>query len=186
MRPIVVSTLVTLDGVMEAPGGEPSHPHTGWAGDHMTKAEEEHKFREVQEAESLLLGRVTYESFAGAWPNYEGPFADRMNAMAKHVVSSTLHAPEWNNTSVISGDIFGEIEVLRNGEGGPILVNGSKSLVHSLFERGMVDELRLMIFPVILGSGFRLYPESADKISLRMVESVRFASGVVENRYQVL
>ena len=76
--------------------------------------------------------------------------------------------------------------MLRNGEGGPILVNGSKSLVHSLFERGMVDELRLMIFPVILGSGFRLYPESADKISLRMVESVRFASGVVENRYQVL
>ena len=126
----------------------------------MTTVEEGHKYREVLEAESLLLGRVTYESFAGAWPNYEGPFADRMNATAKHVVSSTLQSPEWNNTSVISGDLFGQIQSLRGSDGGPILVNGSKTLVHALFERGLVDELRLMVFPEILGSGFKVFPES--------------------------
>jgi len=151
----------------------------------MTSVEEEHKSRKVLEAESLLLGRVTYESFAGAWPNYEGPFADRMNATAKHVVSSTLQSLEWNNCSVFSGDVFGQIQSLRGSDGGPILVNGSRTLVHALFERGMVDELRLMVFPEILGSGFKVFPESPERIRMRLVESVRFESGVVENTYRI-
>src|SRR5688500_16095188 len=105
MRKLIVSELVTLDGVMEAPGGEPSHPHTNWAGDLMGEAEIANRYRETLECDVLLIGRVTYESFAGAWPTYEGPFADRMNGMPKYVVSSTLTNPEWNNTTVISGDI---------------------------------------------------------------------------------
>lgn len=183
MRKLIVSEFVTLDGVMEAPGGEPSHPHTNWVSDFATDAEIANRYREILEADSLLIGRVTYESFAGAWPTYEGPFADKMNAMPKHVVSSTLTNPEWNNTTVISGDIFGQIAELKAGDGGPIVVTGSKTLVHSLFERGLVDELRMMIFPVILGSGYKLFPESPDKISLKLVETVTFPSGVVANTY---
>jgi len=108
-----------------------------------------------------------------------------MNATAKHVVSSTLQSLEWNNCSVFSGDVFGQIQSLRGSDGGPILVNGSRTLVHALFERGMVDELRLMVFPEILGSGFKVFPDSPERIRMRLVESVRFESGVVENTYRI-
>lgn len=185
MRKLIVSELVTLDGVMEAPGGEPSHPHTNWVSDYATDAEIANRYREILECDSLLIGRVTYESFAGAWPTYEGPFADKMNGMPKHVVSSTLTNPEWNNTSVINGDIWGQIAALKDGEGGPILVTGSKTLVHELFERGLVDELRMMIFPVILGSGFKVFPESPDKLPLKLVDSVTYPSGVVAITYSM-
>lgn len=185
MRKLIVSEFMTLDGVIEAPGGEPSHPHTNWAGDALSEAEIANRYREILECDSLLLGRVTYESFAGAWPTYEGPFADKMNGMPKHVVSSTLTNPEWNNTSVISGDIWSQIQALKGGEGGPILVTGSKTLVHALFERGLVDELRAMIFPVILGSGFKLFPESPAKIGLTMTDAVIFPSGIAAITYAV-
>ncbi|MDP9227798.1 MAG: dihydrofolate reductase family protein, partial [Actinomycetota bacterium] len=100
MSKLVVTEFITLDGVMEAPGGEPTHPHTGWVGDFMSDEQQQYKFEEIQEAESHLLGRVTYESFAGAWPQREGPFAEKMNSMPKHVVSSTLEEPlEWNNST---------------------------------------------------------------------------------------
>jgi dihydrofolate reductase len=184
VRKLVVSELVTLDGVMEAPGGEPGHPHTGWAFDFMGGEEVGYKLAEVVEAGSLLIGRVTYESFAEAWPQRSGEFADRMNAMPKHVVSATLREPEWNNSTVIRGDVAGEVARLKQEEGGPILVNGSRTLVHALMERDLVDEYRLMIFPITVGSGRRLFPESERKRVLTLADSRVFGSGVVVLTYR--
>src|SRR3954454_16223837 len=126
MRQLIVTEFVTLDGVMEAPGGEPGHPHSGWVGDFMGEEQMQFKLREVLEAECHLLGRVTYESFAGAWPQREGPFAEKMNAMPKYVVTSTLDELEWNNSTALKGDVAAEVAKLKEGEGGPILVAGSR------------------------------------------------------------
>lgn len=183
MRKIIVSEFVTLDGVMEAPGGEPGHPHTGWVFDFIGDEQIHYKLNETFEAESQLIGRVTYESFAAAWPGRSGEFADRMNAMPKHVVSTTLKNPEWNNTTVISRDVVGNITRLKQREGGPILVAGSRTVVHTLMEHDLIDEYRLMIFPVILGSGKRLFPETQTKRTLRLVDSRAFSSGVVVHTY---
>ncbi len=183
MSRIIVSELVTLDGVMEAPGGEPSHPHTGWAGDLMDEESVAYKHAEVEEAGSLLIGRVTYESFAGAWPTYEGPFADRMNGMPKYVVSTTLRDPAWHNTTVIAGDVLEEIRRLKGADGGPLVAMGSRTLVHFLIEHDLVDEYRLMVFPVVLGSGDRLFPESPLKRSMRLGGIQTFASGVAVQTY---
>jgi dihydrofolate reductase len=176
MRTLVVSEFVTLDGVMEAPGGEPTHPHTGWAGDHMGPEEEQFKFQEVLDAGTLLVGRITYESFAGAWPGYEGPFADRMNSMPKVVVSSTLADPEWANTTVVS-DAVADVAALKDGDGAPILVNGSAELVHTLLDHHLVDELRLMVCPVSIGGGRRLFPDSRKKTVWRFEGSRSFPLG---------
>ncbi len=178
-----MSTFVTLDGVMEAPGGEPGHPHTGWAGPYMGDEEVTRKAEEADEAGSLLVGRVTWESLAGAWPGYEGPFADRMNAMPKHVVSSTLENPGWNTVTVIRGDVAAEIGRLREQDGGPMLVIGSRTLVHTLMAHGLVDEYRIMVFPVAVGSGFRLFPETPGKMVLKLADTRVFDSGVVEHTY---
>jgi dihydrofolate reductase len=183
MRRIVVSEFVTLDGVMEAPGGEPGHPHSGWVFDFIGDEQLQYKLDEVLEAESLLIGRVTYESFAGAWPGRSGQFADKMNAMPKQVVSTTLQDPEWHNSAVIGSDVVGEIARLKQREGGPILVGGSRTLVHTLMEHDLVDEFRLMIFPVLLGSGRRLFPETPTKTTLRLVDTRPFSSGVVVHTY---
>ncbi len=185
MSRIIVSTFVTLDGVMEAPGGEPGHPHTGWAGDYMGDEEVQHKAAEANEAGSLLIGRVTYESLAGAWPTYKGEFADRMNAMPKHVVSSTLEDPEWNNSTVIRGDVPGEVGRLKAADEGPMLVIGSRTLIHTLMEHNLVDEYRVMVFPVAVGSGFRLFPETPNKTVLKLVTTRNFESGVVEHTYHL-
>jgi dihydrofolate reductase len=178
MRPIIVSEFVTLDGVMEAPGGETTHPHTGWVIDLSTPEQEQYKFQEVLDAETLLIGRVTYESFAGAWPGYEGPFADRMNAMPKIVVSTTLTDPEWNNTTVLAGDVVAGIRALKEQEGGPILVAGSAALVHTLLEHDLVDELRLQTFPVSIGDGLRVFPAARTRLAWRLTDSFLFPTGV--------
>ncbi len=183
MSHIVVSEFVTLDGVMEAPGGEPGHPHTGWVFDFMSDEQLQYKLQETLEAESLLIGRVTYESFAGAWPKRSGDFADKLNAMPKYVVSTTLREPQWNNTAVIANNVIGEIRRLRERHAGPILVHGSRTLVHTLMEHDLVDEWRLMVFPVVLGSGRRLFPETPSKTVLRLVDTKPFSSGVVVHTY---
>jgi dihydrofolate reductase len=183
MSSIVVSEFVTLDGVMEAPGGEPGHPHSGWVFDFMSEEQLQYKLQETLEADSLLLGRVTYESFAGAWPERSGEFADKMNATPKYVVSTTLKDPTWNNTAVIGADVVGQIRRLKQRHSGPILVAGSRTLVHTLMEHDLVDEWRLMVFPVILGSGRRLFPESPSKMVLRLVDTKPFSSGVVVHTY---
>jgi dihydrofolate reductase len=185
MSKLIVTEFVTLDGVMEAPGGEPSHPHSGWVFDFMSPEQEQYKLNETLEAESHLLGRVTYESFAGAWPEREGEFADKINSMPKYVVSSTLSDPlEWNNSTLIQGDVADEVGKLKQQDGGPILVAGSATLVHSLIENDLVDELRLMVFPVIIGGGKRPFPESQQKKPFKLTDTATFASGVAVYTYE--
>jgi dihydrofolate reductase len=179
VRTLIVSEFVTVDGVMEAPGGEPSHPHTNWVSRTFGEEAQSYKADEVFAAESLLLGRVTYESFADAWPNYEGAMAEKMNSMHKDVVSSTLRDPEWNNTTVLDADLAGSVRALKAGDGGPILVNGSATLVRALFEHDLVDELRLMIFPLSIGGGLRLFPDSRKLNALELAENRTFPNGIV-------
>jgi dihydrofolate reductase len=150
--------------------------------DFMSPEQERYKLDEVVEAEALLLGRVTYEGFAAAWPQRGGEFADKMNNMPKYVVSTTLEDPDWSNTSVMR-DVK-EVGGLKQEDGGPILLAGSRTLVHGLMEHGLVDEYRLMIFPVVLGSGARLFPETPDKTPLKLVDTQTFDSGVVVHSYE--
>jgi dihydrofolate reductase len=183
-RQLIVSEFVTLDGVMEAPGGEPGHPHSGWVFDFMSPEQEQYKLKETLDAEALLLGRVTYEGFAAAWPGRGGEFADKMNAMPKYVASTTLSEPlEWSNSTVLEGDAIDAVAQLKEGDGGPILVAGSRTLVHSLLAASLIDELRLMVFPVVLGSGARVFPETPDKTVLKLAASDAFPSGVVVQTY---
>ncbi|HET6996969.1 MAG TPA: dihydrofolate reductase family protein [Solirubrobacterales bacterium] len=184
MSKLIVTEFVTLDGVMEAPGGEPGHPHSGWVFDFIGDEQMEFKLRETLEAGSHLIGRVTYESFAGAWPERTGPFAEKMNSMPKYVVTSTLDDLEWENSTPIKGDVVAEVEQLKQADGDPILVAGSRTLVHTLLENDLVDELRLMVFPVILGSGARLFPDSPDKRELKLVDTKTFSTGVQVNTYR--
>jgi dihydrofolate reductase len=153
--------------------------------DFISPEQEQYKLEEALEAESHLLGRITYESFAGAWPKRSGEFADKLNSMPKYVVSSTLSDPlEWNNSTLIQGDIAAEVATLKERDGGPILVAGSCTLVQSLVENDLVDELRLMVFPVIVGGGKRLFPESRQKKSFKLTGSQAFNSGVAVNTYE--
>jgi len=183
MAKLIVSEFMTLDGVMEAPGGEPGHPHSGWVIDFMSDEQLAYKLAETKQAESLLIGRVTYESFAGAWPQRTGEFAHKMNTMPKHVISSTLRDPEWTNTTVLRGDVPARIRELKQLARGPILVAGSRTLVPTLLEHDLVDELRVMLFPVLVGGGRRLFPEGWRKKSFRLTETRPFASGVTVLTY---
>jgi dihydrofolate reductase len=187
MRKLIVSEFVSLDGVMEAPGGEPGYKHSGWVLLFpQDPAQLQYKLDEVLAAEALLLGRVTYEGFAEAWPGRtdDAGFADKMNAMPKYVVSSTLERLEWSNSTLLEGDVADGVAKLKQQEGGDILVAGSRTLVQTLIELDLVDEYRLMVFPVILGSGRRLFPEDApNKNVLKLVESQVFDSGVAVYTY---
>ena len=185
MSRLIVTEFVTLDGVMEAPGGEPSHPHSGWVFDFMGPEQEQYKLDETLAAGSHLLGRVTYESFAEAWPKRQGPFADKLNSMPKYVVSSTLSEPlEWNNSTLVKGDVAEEVGRLKEQDGDPILVAGSATLVHSLIENDLVDELRLMVFPVTIGGGKRPFPDSGRRKAFKPTDSRTFASGVAVHTYE--
>jgi len=183
---LVVAEFMSLDGVMEAPGGEPGYRHTNWVGKRHEAKQIEHKFKEVLDHEVLLVGRVTYESFAGAWPTYKGPFADRMNGMPKYVVSSTLENPAWNNTTVLQGEPMAAVAKLKQSLKGGILVCGSRMLVNALRKHDLVDEYRLMVFPVILGSGAPLFDRTEDATNLELAATHTFANGSVELTYQVL
>ena len=178
MGRIVVTEFVSLDGVMEAPGGE-DFKYKGWSFD-FDRGEEGNNFKldETRASEALLLGRRTYEGFAGAWPSREGEFADMFNSMPKYVVSSTLESPTWNNTTVLNGDVVQEVEKLKEEIDGDIVVHGSNQLVHTLVENDLVDELRLMVFPVVLGTGKRIFGETSDKKPLRLVDSKTVGDGV--------
>jgi len=175
MRKLIVSEFVSLDGVMEAPGGEPGYKHSGWTmAFPFTPEQMTYKFDEVMEADALLLGRVTYEGFAAAWPERggDGGFADKMNSMPKHVVSSTLEELDWNNSSLLTGDVAEGVRALKG------------TLVQALLEHDLVDECRLMVFPVVLGSGRRLFPDDAgEKTTLKLVDSKTFDSGVAVHTY---
>jgi dihydrofolate reductase len=171
MGKLVVTEFLSLDGVMEAPGGE-DFKYPGWSfafdrGDDGNRF----KLEETLETDALLLGRVTYESFAGAWPNREGDFADKFNTMPKYVVSSTLEDPEWHNTVVLKGDAAEEAARLKEQVDGIVQTPGSLRLVQTLLEHDLVDELHLMVFPVILGTGRHLFGTTTEKTDWRLVEA---------------
>jgi dihydrofolate reductase len=179
MGRIVVTEFVSLDGVMEDPGGSENFAQGGWSFK-ISRGDEGDKFKldETFASEALLLGRVTYEGFAEAWPSRDGAFADKFNTMPKYVVSSTLGDPEWNNSTVLRGDLVEEVRKLKQDRDGDIVVHGSARLVQTLIEHDLVDELRLMVYPVVLGSGKRLFGETSDKKPLRLVESKVVGDGV--------
>jgi dihydrofolate reductase len=179
MGRIVITEFVSLDGVMEAPGGGEDYEHAGWTFEINRGAEgEKFKLDETFASEALLLGRVTYEGFAAAWPSVENEFADKFNSMPKYVVSSTLQTAEWNNSTVLNGDVVEEVSKLKQEHDGDIVVHGSARLVQTLIEHDLVDELRLMVFPVVLGSGKRLFGDTSDKKRLRLTDSKTVGDGV--------
>jgi dihydrofolate reductase len=172
MGRVVVSQFVTVDGVFEDPGGSEKRERGGWAFQ-FDRGPEGNKFKldEVMGSEALLLGRVTYEGFAEAWPSRTGDFAAKFNGMRKYVVSSTLGEPAWNNSTVIRDDVPEEVAKLKQGDGGDILVNGSAQLVRTLMEHDLVDEYRLMVFPVVLGSGKRLFLDLGQTKALQLTDA---------------
>jgi dihydrofolate reductase len=182
---IVVTEFVSLDGVMEDPGGAEGYRHGGWTFE-FDRGPEGDKFKldEALGAEALLLGRVTYEGFAAAWPSREGEFADKFNTMPKYVVSSTLEKADWTNSTVLEGDLAAGVAALRQKHDGDVVVNGSARLVQALLEHDLVDELRLMVFPVVLGSGRRLFGETSDKKRFRLTSSTTVGDGVAIQVYE--
>ena len=180
MGRIVVTEFVSLDGVMEDPGGSENFKHGGWSFE-FSRGDEGDKFKldEAMEADALLLGRVTYEGFADAWPSRSGDFADKFNNMPKYVVSSTLSDPDWTNTTVLEGDLADAVADVKERHDGDIVVHGSAQLAQALLEQDLVDELRLMVFPVVLGSGKRLFGDTNDKKALQLADSKTVGDGVV-------
>ncbi|MEN0083491.1 MAG: dihydrofolate reductase family protein [Leifsonia sp.] len=184
MRRLIVTEFMSLDGVVEAPGGEPTHPHSGWTIPFSSEDLREFKLREVQEAGSLLLGRRTYEQFAAAWPPREGVFADIMNGLPKTVVTSRPGELAWNSTA-LEQPVRDGLARLKEGDGDPILVAGSASLVRSLLVWGLVDELRLLVYPVMIGGGLRIFPDDREKWVFELADLRRFESGAVLHTYRL-
>ena len=185
MGKIVVTEFSSLDGVMEAPGGE-DFKYPGWSFE-IDRGDDGNQFKldETMEADALLLGRRTYESFAGAWPDREGEFAEKFNTMPKYLVSSTITDPEWSNTTRLDeGDVADAVRKLKDDFDGVIQVPGSKQLVDELFENDLVDQINLMIFPVVLGTGKRVFDEYSDKKDMRLIESKTVGDGVVVLMYE--
>ncbi len=187
MGKIVVTEFVSLDGVIEDPGGSEDYRHGGWTFE-IDRGEEGDKFKldELVEAEAQLLGRVTYEGFAAAWPAMEdgAGFAEKMNSMPKYVVSSTLQEASWENTTILNGELADEVAKLHREIDGVILVAGSAQLVQGLLEHGLVDELRLMVFPVLLGEGKRLFGDVSEKKPLRLADSKTLGDGIALLTYE--
>ena len=180
MGKIVATAYVSLDGVVEAPGGHEDFEHAGWTFE-IDRGEEFEKFKlyETLDSEALLLGRVTYEIFAASWPSMEGEIADKLNAMPKYVVSSTLEDPlDWNNSVVLEGDVAEEVSRLRQELDGEIVVHGSPRLTQTLLEHDLLDELRMTVFPLVLGRGKRLFGETSDKKRLRLTDSKTVGDGI--------
>jgi dihydrofolate reductase len=176
MGRIVVTEFVSLDGVVEDPGGAEDFEHGGWSFE-FDRGDDGNDFktRETMNADAMLLGRVTYEGFARAWPERDGEFADKFNDMPKYVVSSTLTDPDWTNTTVIARD---DVAKLKRSHDGDVIVHGSVSLVQDLLENDLVDELRLMVFPVVLGKGKSLWGSTSDKKTFRLTDARTVGEGV--------
>ncbi|HEY6522809.1 MAG TPA: dihydrofolate reductase family protein [Solirubrobacteraceae bacterium] len=181
MRRIVVTEFVSLDGVMEDPGGAEGRRHGGWTFQFNDPEGMKYKLDETMDHAALLLGRITYDGFAAAWPAMtdEVGFADKMNGMPKYVVSKTLERADWNNSTILRGDIAEEVSALKEQDGGDILVAGSASLVRELLVHDLVDEYRLMVFPIVLGSGKRLFAGEGDAAPLKLVDVKPLKSGTV-------
>ena len=185
MRRIVVSEFLSLDGVMEDPGGAEGFRHGGWTFRFNDPDGMKYKLDEVLDHEAMLLGRVTYQGFAAAWPGMTDDvgFADKMNAMPKYVVSQTLERADWNNSTILRGDVADEVASLRDQDGGDILVAGSAQLVRALAAADLVDEYRLMVFPIALGEGKRLFDGIPEAAVLRLVDAKPLPSGTIVLTY---
>ena len=185
MGRVVVTEFVSLDGVMEDPGGAEDFKYGGWAFE-FSRGDEGDQFKldETRESEALLLGRVTYEGFAQAWPTRTGEFADKFNNMPKYVVSSTLEQPSWANTTVLTGDVAEEVSSLKEKLDGNIVVHGSGQLAQFLLENNLVDELRLMVFPVVLGTGNKFFGSTRDKKPLQLADVRTVGDGVAIMTYR--
>jgi dihydrofolate reductase len=185
MGKIVVTEFVSLDGVMEDPGGAEGFKHGGWSFE-IPRGPEGDRFKldEGNVAEALLLGRRTYEGFAAAWPSMQNEYADKFNSMPKYVISKTLRDPSWNNTTVLAGEFASEVSALRERLEGEIVVHGSAELAQGLIEHGLLDELRLMVYPVILGEGRRLFGATSDKRRLRLADQKTVGEGVLVLTYE--
>ena len=185
MGRIVVTEFVSLDGVMQDPGGDSDYKHAGWSFE-IGQGQEgaDFKLNETRDSAALLLGRVTYQGFAKAWPTVEGEFGDMFNGMPKYVVSSTLDKADWNNSTVLKGDVVEEVKKLKRRVDGDIVVHGSAKLVQTLLEHDLIDEMRLMVYPVVLGSGKRLFGETSDKKPMRLVDSKTLGDGIVLLTFQ--
>ena len=183
MGKLVVTEFVSIDGVFEDPGGSEGYEHGGWTFEYDRGPDgDQFKLDELMGSSAQLLGRVTYEGFAEAWPAREGPFADKLNSDPKYVVSTTLRDPTWQHTSVISKNVPQEIAKLKATTDGTILVAGSGTLVATLLAEDLVDELRLMVFPTILGRGRRLFPDGIDRRKFRLVEAGTVGSAGVQTQ----
>ena len=185
MSKLVVTEFVSVDGVMEDPGGAESFEHGGWAFK-FDRGEEGDKFKldEAMASDALLLGRVTYQGFADAWPSRSGEFADKFNDMPKFVVSTTLEEPEWKNSHLIKGNVAEEVSKLKQQREGDIVIHGSARLVQTLMGEELIDEVRLMVFPIVLGSGKRLFGDMDKPATLKLVDSKTVGAGVVILTYQ--
>jgi dihydrofolate reductase len=182
---IVVTEFVSLDGVMESPGGEP-FKYPDWSLE-VDRGDDGNQFKldETIQADAVLIGRRTYESFAGAWPNREGPLAEKLNSMPKFLVSTTLTDPEWNNTTVLgSGDATSQVRKLKDEFDGELQVPGSHGLVQELIEADLVDQINLMVFPVILGTGKKVFEEKPERRNLQLTQSKVVGDGVVVLIYE--
>lgn len=180
MRNIIVTEFISLDGVVEAPGGkETSHPHGGWQSKYRHPEGGKYKLDEVCSATALLMGRTTYEGFAKSWPGQAGtPFGDRMNQLPKYIVSRSLKTADWNNSYILR-DVAAEVTALKKAEGGDILVYGSATLVKALLQHNLVDELRLMVCPVAVGGGLRLFDDDREFRKFELKQSRTLDNGVV-------
>ena len=180
MAKIVITEFLSLDGVMEGPGGDNDFVRGAWSFE-FDRGEEGNQFKseETLDAAALLLGRTTYEGFAAAWPSREGEFADKFNNMPKYVVSSTLENPDWTNTTVLRGDLDEELARIKDEVEGDVVVHGSAQLAAALIEADLVDELRLMVFPVVLGTGKRLFGQTSDSKKLKLRRSQSVGDGVL-------
>jgi dihydrofolate reductase len=212
MAKILITEFVSLDGVVEDPGGIGDFKHRGWtfeidrgeegerrAGglhqaaeapqplqllERVAREVAQFKLEETLDSEALLLGRRTYEEFAALWPSRDGEFADKFNSLPKYVVSSTLEDPQWNNSTVLEGDVVEEVSRLKQELDGDIVVHGSIRLARTLIEHDLVDKLRLMVYPVVLGAGERLFGETSDKKPLRLVDTKTVGDGVAMLTYE--
>jgi dihydrofolate reductase len=189
MGKIVISENVSLDGVVEDPTGEEGFRHGGWFsqfGDKDREAWAKVEFDEALDAEAMLLGRRSYEYFAVRWQPRSGGWADRLNSLPKYVVSSTLEDPDWNNSTVLTGDVVSEVSKLKQELDGEIVVYASRPLVRTLMEHDLADELRLMVYPVVLGAGERLFGETSDKKPMRLVNTRTVGEGLAHLTYELV
>ena len=189
MGKIVMSEFVTLDGVIQDPAGNEGFRLGGWVGrvgDKGREGSDEVVLDQALRAEAFLLGRLRYEFLAARWPSRSGELADRLNSLPKYVVSSTLGDPDWNNSTVVTDDVVTEVSKLKQELDGDIIVPGSRRLVRTLMEHNLVDELRLLVYPVVLGSGERLFGEATDKMPMRLLEARTVGDGLAYLTYEVV